>query len=74
MRSFEKLVVIVMVIVFVTALGLGVFDVYVQGFVAGSNIILEITKHSTEALIAIAALVAAVLTMGNSKRGRKKRR
>ena len=74
MRAVEKGIVVIAIVVFITALGSGVFNVYVTGFEEGLDILLEIGEHSTNAIIALAALLAAVMALGNSKRGRKKRK
>ncbi|HEA68299.1 hypothetical protein LCGC14_1268460 [marine sediment metagenome] len=74
MRSIEKIIIVLAVVVFITALGMGVLDVYVKGFEEGSDIFMELIKRSTNAIIALVALVAAVMTLGSSKRGRRKRK
>ena len=74
MRSAEKVTIILAAVVFVTAIGSGVLDVYIQDFEEGVDVLLELGEHSTQALIALTALVAVAVTLGNSARGRKKRR
>ncbi len=74
MRLIEKVILVVAVVVFITATGLGVFDVYIKGFEDGIDVLLELGEHSTEAIIALSALVVSVMALGSSKRGRKKRK
>ena len=74
MRAFEKVIIFVATIVFVTAIGSGVFDVFIQDFEDGVDILLQLGEHSTQALIALGALVAALITFGSSVRGKKKRK
>ncbi|KKM71540.1 hypothetical protein LCGC14_1429620 [marine sediment metagenome] len=73
MRSIEKTIIILAVIAFVIAVGSGILDVFIQDFEEGVDVLLELGEHSTQALVALTALVAAVLTLTNSARGRKKR-
>ena len=73
MRAVEKGIIIISVVVFITVLGMGMFDVYVEGFEEGLDILLEIGEHSTNAIIDLGALLAAVMTFSGSKRGRNKR-
>lgn len=73
MRSIEKFIMVVAVVVFITAMGMGVFSIYVQGFKEGLTMLEELFEHSTNLIIAGAALITAALTLNSSKRGRKKR-
>ena len=73
MRSIEKTIIILAVIAFVIAVGSGILDVFIQDFEEGVDVLLGLGVHSTQALVALTALVAAVLTLTNSARGRKKR-
>ena len=74
MRVSEKFIMLVAVVVFITALGHGVFDVYVTDFEEGIDVLLEVGEHSTQAIIAAGALIAAAVTVLNSTRGKKKRK
>ena len=74
MRAVEKGIIIIALVVFITALGMGAFDIYVEGFEEGLDVLLEIGEHSKNAIIALAALITAVMTLSGSKRGRKKRK
>ena len=73
MRTIEKTIIILAAIVFIIAIGSGVLDVYIQDFEEGVDVLLELGEYSTRALVALTALVAAVITLTNSARGRKKR-
>ena len=74
MRSRDKLFIVLAGVVFITALGMGVLDVYVTGFEEGSDIFVELIKRSTNTIIAVVALLAAAMTLGSSRRGPGKRK
>ena len=74
MRFAEKVIIVIAVIIFVTAIGSGILDVYIQDFEEGIDVLLELSEHGTQALIALGALVALVVTFNSSSKGRKKRK
>ena len=74
MRSIEKGIIILAVIVFITAVGAGIFDVFIQNLGRGIDVFIELGRHSTEAIAALVALVTVVVTLTNATRGRKKRK
>ena len=74
MRLIEKLLIFVFVIAFITALGMGFFDIYVEGYAEGVDLLTKLGTQSTEGVIAITALVGVIWTLVNSSRGKKKRK
>lgn len=74
MRSAEKLIMILAAVAFVIAVGSGFFDVYIRHFEEGVITLKNLGELSTEALTALAAIVAAAVTLIGSSRGRKKRK
>ncbi|KKN47807.1 hypothetical protein LCGC14_0659280 [marine sediment metagenome] len=73
MRTIEKVIIIPAVIVFITAVGAGIFDAYIQNFGKGIDVFLELGKHSTNALIAVIALMTTVATSLNYIKGKSYR-
>lgn len=74
MRTSEKFLIVAAVIVCIPAIGSGIFDVYLMWFRKGVGEIMDLGEISTEALIALGALVTGIVTLLNSSRGRKKRK
>ena len=74
MRTIEKVIIVIAGLAFVTAVGSGFFDVWIQDFEEGVDVLLELGKHSTQAFVALAALGAAAFTAYNSTRGKKRRK
>ena len=74
MRKRDKVIMVLSVLVFIVALGHGTFDIIIKDYKQGVDKLLILSEHSTNAIIAIAALLAAVMTFGSSWQGPKKRR
>ena len=74
MRSIEKGIIILAVVVFITAVGAGIFDIYFNYFGRGIDVFIALGRQSTELIAAAVALVTVVVTLRNATRGRKKRK
>ncbi len=74
MRKVEVFIIVVAVVAFVTILGSGAIDHYITDFQTGLSVLGTLAKNSTQTAGLIGALVVAIFTLTNSKRGRKKRK
>lgn len=74
MRKLERVIIIIAVIVFITAVGSGIFDIYIQYFKNGVTTFVDLGRHSTEGIIALIALAVAGITAYNSIGGKNKRK
>ena len=74
MRSAERVIIIVAVVAFITILGSGAIDQYIADFQNGLSVLGTLAKNSTQTAGLVGALVVAIVTLTNSKRGRKKRK
>ena len=71
-RTLEICVAVLAGIVFIVAVGRGIFDVYIQDFTEGIDILLQLGKHSAEAIVAVAALIIAVIAATGGLKKRKR--
>ncbi len=74
MRKRDKMIMVISIFAFIVALGHGTFDVIIKNYEQGVDKLLVLSEHSTNAVIAIAALLAAIMTFGSSRRGPGKRK
>ena len=74
MRSAERFIIITAVVAFITILGSGAIDHYITDFQTGLSILGTLAKNSTQTAGLVGTLVVAIVTLTNSKRGRKKRK
>ena len=74
MRKRDKMIIVLSIFAFIIALGHGTFDVIIKDYEQGVDKLMILSEHSTNAIIAVAALIAAVVTFGGSIRGPRKRK